>query len=1118
MKDPTYNPQELVKKTKQPLYTLRRTVPVIIAGILILTTLAQAQNDINFIHYTMEDGLSHNSVYSIVQDKTGFLWIATEDGLDRFDGYSFRSYRYDPLDTHSLPMSNSNILLSGRDGDLWIGTWGGGLARYNTTTDQFIRYGSASNSNTALSDNRIQALCEDHSGNLWIGTYSGGLNRLDRTNGNITCYKNEPGRPHSLSNNRIWSIVEDDKHFLWIGTQNGLCRLSLDSLDQARFLVYENNPDDPASISSNIIRSLYIDHLGSLWIGTQKGLNRKRKDQPAFNRFFIHNAASASLSGNVINCITEDKNNRLWVGVLQGGLNMLDLNHEASGFRRYTHTYSAPSSISNNDVRSVWIDRSLNLWVATRGGGINQADLKPKKFSTVTDFMYFRNERVWAICDYEGPGENNLWLGTDRGLIQMDRIRNVTVLHDTTSAIANSIHNNYIRALHHDDQNILWIGTSGGGINCYNVITKRFSYLVHQPFNSNSLSDNRVRVIYEESDIPEKPLWIGTYGGLNRYDRASGIWRRFQHNPADSLSISQDEIRVIYKDRKGFLWIGTFGGGLNLWDPAKKSFKRFQSQTGRNNWINSNDILCLADDPDTAGHIVWIGTNGQGLNRFDVAGNKFTQITSGDGLPNDVIYGIIPDRAGNLWISTNKGICRFNPAHHTFHNYDHHDGLQSDIFGPGAYHKNRNGIIYFGGLKGLSYFDPSGILNNPFVPPVVLTSLKVFNREIGRFSCAPAQLSLSYEDYFFTLEFAALDFTIPKKNQFAYRLKGFDNDWVYSGNQHYAVYTNVEPGTYAFEVIASNNDQIWNTSGLSIPVIIHPPYWKTWWFRAAIAGLALLSVYMFYRFRMQQISKQKELLEKQVAERTQELADKNNELEFLNEKKNEFMGIAAHDLRNPLNAIIGYTDLMLMQIQDQPYRPEDTIEDLMTVQKSAKQMAQLISELLDISAIESGKLSLELQTENLLTILKECERLHSPAASHKNITLHIDYSTDLPDVLLDRSRIIEVIDNLLSNAIKYTYPNGNISVLSEYNDREVILHVKDTGQGLDDEDMKNIFMSFKRLSSKPTGGEASTGLGLAIVKKIIELHGGRVWVESLKGKGSVFSFSIPRRRHSELPA
>ncbi len=1079
-------------------------------------SLAGAQEERTFARFTMEDGLSHNTVYSVVQDRLGFLWLATEGGLDRFDGFSFQPHLYDPLDTNTIPLSNSNVLLSDHDGNIWVGTWGGGLAKYDVTANTFTRYGNNPLNSSSLSDNRIQALFEDHAGNLWIGTYSGGLNRFNEQTKTFTYYKHDPGNPLSLTSNRIWSLAEDDNHRLWIGTNNGLCGISLDSLQERRFLSYRHEPGNPASLSHNVIRVLYLDHQGSLWIGTQRGLNRKHEGRKGFDRFFADSDNPKSLSADVINCITEDSSGSLWVGTFQGGLNQLDLNNVSAGFRRFSYKPDNPASLSHNDIRCIFMDRSFNLWVSTRGGGVSKTDLKPRKFSLVTDFKHISNERIWAIFSHESPGENSLWLGTDKGLLQIDSIRGQITLFQTGVKKNNTINNNYIRALHQDEDRVLWIGTSGGGLNRYDLNTRRFSYLVNDPDNPNSLSDNRIRVIFEEVDVPGKPLWIGTYGGLNQYDRSAKTWRRFNYSSADSHSISHDEIRVIFKDRKGILWVGTFGGGLNRWDAVRQRFIRYKSEPGRPDGLNSNDILCLADDPDTSQHVIWIGTDGRGLNRFDVASTSFTHITSADGLPNNVIYGIISGRAGNLWISTNRGLCKFNPRNHAFHNYDIRDGLQSNIFGQGAAFKNRKHIIFFGGLKGINYFDPARVDNNPFVPPVAITAFKIFDREDRRSFLQQQHRKLSYEDYFFTIEFAAMDFTIPEKNLYAYRLKGFDIDWIPSGNRRYASYTNVEPGSYLFEVIASNNDGLWNDTGLSIAITITPPFWKTWWFKVLSVLVMLGSAAYWYTARIRKIERQKNILEQQVSERTKELRQKsellesaNLELVKLNDQKNEFLGIAAHDLRNPLGAIIGYLDLILMDLKANTLSIPDTIADIEMVLNSARQMVNLITELLDISAIESGKVNLEIQRHNLNQVFEECERIHKKAASQKRINLIVDKNDQLPEVMIDKSRIAEVVDNLLSNAIKYTYPDGQVRLYTELRPREICVHVQDSGQGLNDRDLQEVFRSFKKLSARPTGGESSTGFGLAIVKKIVELHKGHVWVESKVNQGSVFSFSIP---------
>jgi signal transduction histidine kinase len=409
----------------------------------------------------------------------------------------------------------------------------------------------------------------------------------------------------------------------------------------------------------------------------------------------------------------------------------------------------------------------------------------------------------------------------------------------------------------------------------------------------------------------------------------------------------------------------------------------------------------------------------------------------------------------------------------------------------------------------MNRFNPRHIRDNPHPPKIVITDVRLFARSFHQ----PVQswkdrVEFGYRDNFLSFEFAALDFANPLRNEYRYMLEGLDESWNDAGNRNVAHYTNLDAGKYRFRVRAANNDGVWSKQEAWLDVVIQPPFWKTWWFRTLLVIAGIVLIWALYRWRVRQIEMARARLETLVRRRTVELEQKTRMLEQLNDRKNEFLGIVAHDLRNPLGSIIGYVRLILTELRDTAASVSLAKGDLRTVLQTAEAMSHLISSLLDVAAIESGKITLDRHPDDLTSLLHECERLHRRYAEQKNIRLVID-GHPVPEALFDRARIREVIDNLLSNAIKYTHPGGTVRVSCDTTDREIVMHVADTGQGLSARDIESAFVSFGRLSSRPTAGEPSHGLGLAIVKKIVELHGGRVWVESEVGHGSTFSFSIP---------
>lgn len=1210
-------------------------------------------------------------VYSVIQDEAGFIWLGTEQGLQKYDGYTLQAFQHDPF-RNSISHNDVGCLWYDKEGYIWAATWGGGINKFDPRTEKFTYYRNIPEQPRSLSDNRVQSIYQDRSGTLWFGTYTGGLNRFNPLTEEFHRYIHDPNDPASISNNRIWSIQEDQEGNLWVATDDGLNRLDA---ERKRFTRFYHDPRNPNSLSDNRIQWLYFDRKGDLWISTKNGLNRLTIRTQSFTRFYHVKGRSTSLSHNVAYTVYEDHNGVLWIGTIGGGLNQYY--PEENKFVSYHYMPDNTLSLSNNDIRAIYEDRSGVLWIGTRGGGVNTLDLKPKKFQLVTyrpgATQGLSYNRVSAFTE---SSDHIIWIGTDGGgLNRFDPKAGIFLPVNQGLFPRGRFSFSRIRTLHQSASGALWVGSYGDGLLKIDPLSKHIEHFTRRLNDSLSLPDDKVNVILEDK---EGDFWIGTDEGLSRYDPEKGIFKNYKQS---AYGLSHNSILCLFEDRTGILWIGTWGGGLNRMDKKTEQFTTYQHDSLRTKSLSNNEVHVIYED--RVGNL-WIGTQG-GLNRLDRTSGEFTCYTKEHGLGINEIRGILEDNNGNLWISTTNGLSKFHPTSETFRNYDIEDGLQGRQFLHGAYFKDSRGRFYFGGINGFNLFYPDSIHDNIMIPPVVITAFRVFDKKIF-YQTTPSltdRIEIRYTDNFFSFEFAALDYSQPNKNQYTYKLEGFDQRWIYSGTRRYASYTNLDPGEYIFRVKGSNNDEIWNEEGTALRVYIRPPFWKTLWFQVFSLLSAALLIWALYRLRIRTIQRQKKTLEQQVAERTSELQksrdyiesknkelekiniivqsinsgiglkqfldsiliktqlfrnlqravalvynprinrfetlsgyypyvrqesepdfslqeieeqylagtqeiypdifavyrtrhiggeeaaidtahrlvlrieaqgavegflifesnpsdqgldltevkflntikehiisgfvkarllkevqDTNEELKRLNDKKNEFLGFAAHDLRSPLSAILGHIDLLLQDIREGAIDTASAIKDLETVYHSAKQMVQLITDLLDISAIESGKINLDMRPNNLITILDECERIHHKAAQQKNINLNI-LKDPLPEISFDKERIFEVVDNLLSNAIKYSYPGGQVTVYCELKDSALITHIKDSGQGLSEEDQREIFTSFKRLSSKPTAGESSTRLGLAIVKKIVELHGGKVWLVSQKGAGSTFSFSLP---------
>jgi len=840
----------------------------LVLGVSLISPLvfASQKSDLIFEQLFLEHGLSQSIVQCICQDRTGFMWFGTEDGLNKFDGYQFTVLRHNPTDTNSLSYNNVTALCEDRAGILWIGTFYGGLNRYNPRTRQFRRYQNEPDNPKSLSHNNINVITEDQNGNLWVGT-DNGLNQVIQNEKDSTTifmrYFHDPHNPHSLSDNTIRSLVCDRSGALWVGTDNGLNKLIPGKGPDSppTFTRFQRQPGHPHSLSHNEIYAIVEDRAGILWIGTNGGgLNRFDLQTNQFKHYQPDPQNPESLSHNEVYVILEDRSGALWIGTNGGGLNIFDPKTET--FQVYQHNPLDPGTISYNEIRAIYEDRSGLIWIGTYGGGIDKVDRGKTQFKhyepNLADPNSLNQPIVWSIYEDEA---GILWIGTHGGgLNRFDRTQNQWQHYRHNPDDPSSLSHDIVRVVYPDQAGYLWLATHGGGINRFNRKTGKFTRFVHDPNDPTSLAHDEIRCIYEDRS---GTLWVGTYGrGLDKLvvgPASEATFFHYRYDPQNPRSLSSDFVRVIYQDETGIFWIGTEGGGLNRFDKATGTFQHYRANPYDSTCLNNDYIFSIHDDEQ--GHL-WLGTWGGGLNKFDKRTERFTHYTEADGLTNAAIYGILEDAAGNLWLSTNNGLSRFNPRTKTFKNYSVEDGLQSNEFNGGAYFKSRSGEMFFGGINGFNAFNPNEIRDNQFIPPVIITAFTRFNREVifEKPLSEIKTLQLSYRDYVFSFEFAALDFTAPEKNQYAYKMEGLDQDWLFTdARKRFATYTTLTPGRYLFRVKGSNNDGVWNETGASLQITITPPLSQTWWFRFVVILLIVAVGYILIRRRLKNVQLKTEL-------------------------------------------------------------------------------------------------------------------------------------------------------------------------------------------------------------------------------------------------------------------
>jgi ligand-binding sensor domain-containing protein/signal transduction histidine kinase len=825
---------------------------------------------LRFDHITIEEGLSQSSVRTIFQDSRGFLWFGTEDGLNRYDGYTFKVYKPDPDDPNSLSDRWITAVVEDKDGSLWIGTRLGGLNRFDPRTEKFTHFFHSGRNSVSVSDNHINVLYLDKDDNLWVGT-SKGLDLFDRTTNTFKHYK--PPEQGGSTEKNITAIYQDHRGRYWVGTTaSGLNRFYPRNHVFVPYLYNQNNPN---TLSHSHVTAIVEDKNNVLWVGTRNGLNRFEPDTIQFDRFFHSESDSASIADNMINALYIDSTGNLWIGTMNG----LDrLGTKGEGFIHYRNDPTFSKSLSYDHVLSIYEDRGGVLWFGTYTGGANKYDRQHDNFSYYRHDPKFPNtlsgNTIFPIyVDKKGYA----WIGTSNtGLNRFNWNTGQVIRYQHDSENPNTISSNKVLSITQDYDGILWIGT-GEGLDRFDLETSTFKHYQREPANPNSLSANSVYDIYVDR---RNTIWIGTTNGLDRFDRRTESFIHYRPETNNSNSLSGGSINAIYEDQEGHLWIGTFDSGLNRFNPKTGEFTRFRFDAQNKQSLSNDSIQSIYQD--SKGRL-WIGTAGGGLNLYHPETESFTYYLEKDGLPNGVVYGILEDENGYLWMSTNFGISRFDPENETFQNFDAGDGLQSNEFNSFAYARGIDGELYFGGINGLTVFYPSNIDNSPFVPQVTLTSLTQGDDPIATDSSIETtqNVTLRWPQNSLEFEFAALAYNQPNKNQYAYVLEGFDSNWHFIGTKRDGRYTNLPGGEYTLLLKASNSDGIWSETPVRIKVTVIPPFWQTLWFQVLLVVVAVAVVAGGFRLRTKTIQERNRQLERLVRDRTSALEKRNQEIEAL---------------------------------------------------------------------------------------------------------------------------------------------------------------------------------------------------------------------------------------------
>ncbi len=1063
-----------------------------------------------FKSVTVEDGLSSSDANCIIQDKLGFIWIGTDNGLNRFDGAHFKVYRNNQNNPNSISDNSIWSLFEDRSGNIWVGTKGGVLNKYIPALDKFERIRLNENIYT---ENSITSILEDSESLIWIGTYSQGLFRYDIKTGKIINWRYDPKNINGLSNNYISSLLQDEVGFIWISTYNGLNRLNPKNTSIG-FDIFFSSESNQNSISNNLVWRISQSTVNKnlLWIGTANGLCTYELDKNKFSRIAIKPDYPLQFSNSFASVAEQNINGKdvLWAATY-GGLFKLDLNSKQT--EQFIYDKKNSSGLLGNQIDQLLLDRSGVLWIATEKG-VNYHSLKTQKFNSV----YLKNIGNPLFQELYGAdiksivafGKDEFYLAASEALFYLKINRDQTSIKKFEE-----LNNLNLWSLEKGNKDDLWIGTYGNGLIHFNLKTQKKEFIKIESPTFKTSAINYIKALHLSKN---GLLWIGFWGGglasLNTQTSEYKFWIK-KDNEKNSLSFN--DVWALHEDRFGRLWIGTNGGGLNLFLPNKNGeFLSWKFEEQNNNSLVSNSILTITEistSKENETELI-IGTeNGlsnvtvtnRSSNIFDVTLN-FNNYLDAKDLVNKSLGALLEDNNEYLWISGNTGIYRFNPKDNSHSNFGYADGIFSNIFNSNSFAKSENGLMIFGSAKGPVIFNPDEIKLSEYRPNIVFTDFKVFDSSIEpnedasiKTNIALAkEIKLSYSENVFSFQFAALDFNSSKSIQYAYKMEGFDKNWNFIGNRKFATYTNLNSGTYKFKVKATNSDGVWNDNPIEILVIVNSPWWRTVWAYIAYLVLILTGLFFIRKVELNKTKLQNELRFREIE------AEKLRDIEKI---KSKFFANLSHEFRTPLMLIKGPVEQLLNGKNKNP------AEQVRLIQRNSEKLQKLIDQLLELTQLESSAIPLRASEENLIVLLRGIVFSFTSLAEKKKITLNFKSNLDEIFIWVDKDKLEKILNNILSNAFKFTPENGTIlvSVLKENENKNefISISIKDSGIGIPKEKLENVFDRFFQVDDSSRKEYSGSGIGLSLVRELADLHRWNINVTSEIGVGTEFVIIIP---------
>ena len=1074
--------------TKAVDLLLKKMLFVVSATICLLIAIPGLSQNSKLHFQSIQDGLSNPHVRCIYKDSRGFMWFGTNEGLNKFDGSTFTVYENSISDSNSIITNSINTIIEDKDHNLWIGT-GKGLCIYNREKDNFKKIRNIGQELFPP----ISALFEDDKNQIWIGTSGVGLYKYDKKSDSITSYMPDRNDSTSILSNFIFSIIADKEGQIWIGTRNGLVLFDVSSNS---FTQYCHNKKLPLELCTTLARRLCLDKNGNLWVGTDgRGLYKliEKKDGWYVNHFQMSD--SKGISSNNILSLSCDRKGNLWAGTENGGLSVLPYN--SAEFINYKVEEGNFQSISSNSIWSIYEDNADIIWLGTYNRGVNYVDERIERFE-----IYQRNGCVQKnlvdnnVVNFSEDNDGNIWIATDGGGISSFNCKT----RSFTNVVDNeSISSRAAMAVLCDSKQRIWVGTWGNGIDLYSISGKKIKNF---RVEANSKPGSLLCLLEDNHGN----IWAGTAGnGLLKYDQDINDFTKLSYDSLRFPFSNRSYINVLFHDSEDTYWIGLPNGLVSMkFINGNRIFKSFV-QTEDKQSISSSGITAIFEDSK---HQLWIGTS-DGLNLFDKEKNTFTVFRKENGLPNNNICGILEDKNHCLWISTYGGISKFDVAKKTFKNYSKNDGLLSNSFNLRSALKSRSGKFFMGSNSGFVAFYPDSIKSNDYIPPIYLTDLKIFNSPaiigakgspLSKHISETHHIKLNYKQTSFTINFVALNYTHSAKNQYAYKLEGFDKDWNNVGNKQYATYTNIDAGKYTFKVKGSNNEGIWNPEPTQLEITVLPPFWKTKWAYSFYLISVTLIFWVFIRLLILKSTQAEMLrLEKIHHEKSEELS----------QMKIQFFANVSHEFRTPLSLILA----PLKQTIEKEELGDNVKKRLEIVYRNANKLFGLVNELMDFTKSEEGRLKMLVQKVDLVSFCDEIYYMFADEANRRGIDYRMESDSDSVEAWVDKSKMEKVVCNLLSNAFKFTPDEGNIQIKinnETVNDQPFIsISIIDNGSGISKEYIDKVFDRFFQSPEDDNKHVAGTGIGLALVKSLVEMHHGLISVSSRKWEETCFTVKIP---------